>query len=106
MKKQRPGMLLGLLCGHELLDCLSEMLFTETTAFGLRIAEVTRLKLRRDFVSVQTPFGPITVKRGFRGETLLQIAPEYESCRAAAAQSSVPLHEVFTAARDAARKEA
>jgi uncharacterized protein (DUF111 family) len=106
MKKQRPGMLLGLLCGQELLDCLCELLFTETTAFGLRIAEVTRLKLRRDFVSVQTPFGPITVKRGFRGETLLQIAPEYESCRAAAAHCSVPLHEVFTAAREAARRKA
>jgi uncharacterized protein (DUF111 family) len=106
MKKQRPGMLLGLLCEGELLDCLSTLVFTETTAFGLRISEVMRLKLRRDFVSADTPFGPITVKRGFRGDTLLQISPEYESCRAAAAKFSVPLHEVFTAARDAARKNA
>lgn len=103
MKKQRPGMLLGLLCEPELLDCLSTLLFAETTAFGLRITEVTRLKLRRDFISADTPFGPITVKRGFRGDTLLQIAPEYESCRAAAAKSGVPLHEVYTAARDAVR---
>lgn len=106
MKKQRPGMLLGLLCEKALLECLTELLFAETTAFGLRISEVTRLKLRRDFVSVHTPFGPITVKRGFRGHTLLQVAPEYESCKAAAAKASRPLHEVFTAARDAAREQA
>jgi uncharacterized protein (DUF111 family) len=106
MKKQRPGMVLGLLCERNLLDCLTTLLFTETTAFGLRISEVTRLKLRRDFVSVNTVFGPITVKRGFRGETLLQIAPEYESCKAAALRVSRPLHEVFTAARDAAKEQA
>jgi uncharacterized protein (DUF111 family) len=104
MKKQRPGMLLGLLCEKGLLECLASLLFAETTAFGLRISEVTRMKLRRDFVSVNTPFGPITVKRGFRGDTLLQIAPEYESCKAAAARASRPLHEVFSAARDAARQ--
>lgn len=106
MKKQRPGMLLGLLCERQLLDCLSSLLFTETTAFGLRISEVTRLKLRRDFISVNTEFGPITVKRGFRGETLLQVAPEYESCKAAALRVSRPLHEVFAAARDAAKEQA
>jgi uncharacterized protein (DUF111 family) len=103
MKKQRPGMLLGLLCEKALLECLTDLLFAETTAFGLRMSEVTRLKLRRDFVSVNTAFGPITVKRGYRGDTLLQIAPEYESCKAAAIRSSRPLHEVFTAARNAAR---
>ena len=103
MKKQRPGMLLGLLCEKELLECLTALLVAETTAFGLRISEVTRIKLRRDFVSVNTPFGPITVKRGFRGDTLLQIAPEFESCKEAATRASRPLHEVFSAARDAAR---
>jgi uncharacterized protein (DUF111 family) len=104
MKKQRPGMLLSLLCEKAHLECLSDLLFGETTAFGLRISEVTRLKLRRDFVSVDTPFGPITVKRGFRGDALLQIAPEYESCKAAAVRSGRPLHEVCTAAREAARR--
>jgi uncharacterized protein (DUF111 family) len=41
MKKQRPGMLLGLLCEKGLLECLASLLFAETTAFGLRISEVT-----------------------------------------------------------------
>lgn len=104
MKKQRPGMLLGVLCEKELLECLCDLLFAETTAFGLRISEVTRLKLRRDFISVDTSFGMITVKRGFRGHTLLQVAPEYESCKAAALRTGRPLHEVFTAARNAARE--
>lgn len=106
MKKQRPGILLGLLCEKELLECLSELLFVETTAFGLRISEVTRLKLRRDFISVETPFGTITVKRGFRGDTLLQVAPEYESCKSAAQRTGRPLQEVFNAARNAARSNA
>ena len=102
MKKQRPGMLLSVLCAPEDADKLTNLLFTHTSAFGLRMSEKVRLKLRRDFIDVPTVYGVITVKRGFRGDVLMQIAPEYESCREAAALHQCPLQAVYDAARSAA----
>ena len=103
MKKQRPGMLLSVLCQPPDAEKFADLIFTHTSAFGLRMSEVTRWKLRRDFVKVATPYGEIAVKRGFRGEELLQIAPEYESCRAAAQTHDCPLQSVYDAARAALR---
>jgi hypothetical protein len=102
MKKQRPGTMLSLLCAPEERSKFSELIFVHTSAFGLRITEVSRLKLRRDFVQVDTEYGQVSVKLGLRGETLLQTAPEYESCRAAAQLHGCPVQKVYDAARQAA----
>jgi hypothetical protein len=99
MKKQRPGSLLGLLCEESLSQKLADLIFNQTSAFGLRITEVTRLKLQRDFIEVATEFGPVSMKRGFRGQELLRCTPEYESCRAAAERHQVPLQAVYDAAK-------
>lgn len=99
MKKQRPGMLLGILCERVAAERMADILFLNTTAFGLRTSVVTRWKLRRDFIVVQTAFGPVTVKRGFRGDELIQVAPEFESCREAAAKHGCPVQIVFDAAK-------
>lgn len=102
MKKQRPGTLLSVLCAPEDRSKISDLIFLHTSAFGLRLTEVRRLKLRRDFVEVVTEFGTVTVKRGFRGEKLVQAAPEYESCKAAAQFHDCPIQKVYDAARQAA----
>ena len=102
MKKQRPGTMLSLLCPPDEQPKFSELIFLHTSAFGLRITEVSRMKLRRDFVPVTTAYGTVIVKRGFRGETLLQVAPEYESCKAAAQLHGCPVQKVYDAARQAA----
>jgi uncharacterized protein (DUF111 family) len=104
MKKHRPGVLLAILCERDKVEILSNLVFRETGAFGLRISEVTRLKLRRDFIDVETIYGPITVKRGFRGTELLQLAPEFESCRALSIASGQPLQRIYDAARNAATR--
>jgi hypothetical protein len=103
MKKQRPGMLLSVLCALDEAEKFAGMIFQHTSAFGVRMTETLRWKLRRDFVKVATRFGDITVKRGFHGERLLQIAPEYESCRVAAETHGCPLQHVYDAARAAAQ---
>jgi uncharacterized protein (DUF111 family) len=105
MKKQRPGTLLSLLCAPEEQFKFSELIFLHTSAFGLRITKVQRMKLRRDFVQVDTAYGKVTVKRGFQGEALLQVAPEYESCKAAAQIHGCPVQKVYDAARQAARQD-
>jgi pyridinium-3,5-bisthiocarboxylic acid mononucleotide nickel chelatase len=99
MKKNRPATMLSVLCEEATLQILADIIFTETSAFGLRIEKIMRLKLTRRFEKVQTAFGEVTLKLGLKGDAIIQIAPEFESCRALAEKAGVPIHTVFTAAR-------
>lgn len=98
MKKGRPGVLLSLLCDELRAKDLADIVFRETSAFGLRKEQVLRLKLRREFRDIETAFGPVTVKLGMKGEEVVQCAPEFESCRALAKASQRPLHQIYKAA--------
>ncbi|MEI6560886.1 MAG: nickel pincer cofactor biosynthesis protein LarC [Verrucomicrobiota bacterium] len=97
MKKNRPGVQLTVLCEEAALEKIAALLFAETTAFGIRMDRVERWKLDRRFETVATPFGEITVKLGLRGGEVVQIAPEFESCRAASERSGQPLRAVYDA---------
>lgn len=98
MKKNRPGVQLAALCEEGRVEQLAEIIFTETSAFGLRLETVVRLKLERRFETVMTEFGEVTVKLGVKGDRVVQVAPEFESCRAASARSGQPLRAVYEAA--------
>jgi len=101
MKKSRPGVLLTVLCAEEDADRFSEMLLRETTAFGVRRTIAERRKLQREFTTVKTEHGEVTVKLGKLNGKVVQAAPEFESCRRAAAKANVPLKSIFEAARKA-----
>jgi len=103
MKKNRPGVMLSALCGEETASRLADIIFAETTAFGLRVEKIQRLKLARRFETVNTRHGDVTVKLGLKGDRILQIAPEFESCRAVADKAGVTIREVHLAATEAAR---
>jgi hypothetical protein len=98
MKKDRPGVLLSALCEDAAVARIAEVFFTETSTFGLRIEQVIRLKLERRFETVRTEFGEITVKLGLREGRILQVAPEFESCRAASERCGQPLRAMYMAA--------
>ncbi|HZH89917.1 MAG TPA: nickel pincer cofactor biosynthesis protein LarC [Pyrinomonadaceae bacterium] len=103
MKKNRPGVVISILCRAAEREALTKLLFDETTTLGVRTYEVERRALEREFLSVETVFGAINVKVARRGDgSLVNVAPEYEDCRAAATGAGVPLHVVETAARAAA----
>jgi len=95
MKKQRQGLLLSVLCDSGVADTLTELIFRETTTFGVRRQLCTRTKLDRRLVEVDTPCGRVRVKIGSRNGRDLTVAPEYEDCAAAAERSGVPLKEVY-----------
>ena len=102
MKKNRPGVLLTVLCEPAAVERIADVIFRETTSFGLRLSEKRRLKLDRRFETVQTTHGEIEVKLGFdAGGRLLQVAPEFESCRAVSERAGLPLRDVYEAARRA-----
>jgi pyridinium-3,5-bisthiocarboxylic acid mononucleotide nickel chelatase len=105
MKKGRPGQLLAVLCRPADVAGLEDLLFRETTTFGVRRHACQRTVLERGFETVSTPFGAIRVKVGRRGGAVLQAGPEYDDCAAAAQQHGVPLRQVQDAARQAWNKQ-
>jgi len=102
MKKNRPGVLLTVLCAASVADKFSELLLRETSAFGVRRYAAERRKLKRELVSVKTQFGEVMVKLGTLDGKVVQAAPEYASCRKLASQTNVPLRQVYEAANKAA----
>jgi uncharacterized protein (DUF111 family) len=86
------------LCAEPDADKFSELLMRETSAFGVRRYTAERRKLRREFITVQTPYGGVTVKVGKLDGKVLQAAPEFESCKKLADQAGVPIKEVYDAA--------
>jgi pyridinium-3,5-bisthiocarboxylic acid mononucleotide nickel chelatase len=103
MKKNRPGVLLTVLCAEAEADKFSAMILCETTAFGVRKTIAERRKLRREFTEVATPHGKVTVKIGRLGGKVVQTAPEFESVKKISAKAGVPVKKVFEAATQAAK---
>jgi len=103
MKKNRPGVLLTVLCSPDQADGLTEQMLRETGSFGVRRTIAERKKLGRDFANVETAYGTITVKLGRLGGNVIHAVPEFESCRAQAKKADVPLKQVYEAALSAAQ---
>jgi uncharacterized protein (TIGR00299 family) protein len=103
MKKNRPAIVLSVLCDHEKLPTVLQILLRETTTLGARVQEVERLCLPREIWEVTTPYGTVKVKVAKLGNEIVNIAPEYEDCRRLALERGVPLKEVMSAAIVAAR---
>jgi uncharacterized protein (TIGR00299 family) protein len=102
MKKGRPGILMTVLAEPALRDRLAAIIFAESTTIGVRFHPVSRIKLERRIVTVETRFGAIRVK--ISGDGPATISPEYDDCRAAAVAHQAPLKIVLEEAHSAARR--
>jgi uncharacterized protein (TIGR00299 family) protein len=99
MKKNRPGVLLSLLCERDRKEELLNLLFTETTTLGVRSHGVERRALQRSISRVETQYGPIDVKVARLNGRVVNEMPEFEQVRAAASKAGVPLKVVEDAVR-------
>ncbi len=105
MKKNRPGVLLTVICPSERVDALSELVFQQTTTIGLRIYEAQRRVLAREFVAVETPHGSVRMKVARLNGRVLNAAPEYDDCQRLAREKSVPLKQVLADAQFCFRQQ-
>ncbi|HEY0785021.1 MAG TPA: nickel pincer cofactor biosynthesis protein LarC [Acidobacteriaceae bacterium] len=98
MKKGRPGTLITVLSNPLQAEALAQLLLRETTTLGLRIRQEQRSCLDRRHETVSTPYGDLRVKIGSLHGEELNVMPEYEDCRAAAALHQAPIKQVMQAA--------
>jgi uncharacterized protein (TIGR00299 family) protein len=98
MKKNRPGVLLTILCDAAHTARLMDLVFRETTSIGVRTYDVRRKVLDRESVPVETPFGEVRMKVSRMNGSVLNVTPEYEDCQRLAAEKGIPLKQVIAAA--------
>lgn len=98
MKKQRPGSLLTVLCRPMQRDALLDLIFEESTTFGVREYDTRRTTLARRFTTVQTPYGEIRIKVGEWKGRVITASPEHDDCVRCAKASNVPIRTVYESA--------
>ncbi len=94
MKKSRPANQLSVLCSPEKINKIKGIIFNHSTSIGLREYSVKKSVLSRVEKSVQTKFGPITVKQSILEGKIVRSKPEYEQCKSIAKQHNISIEEV------------
>lgn len=96
MKKNRPGVLLKVLCPSKKKDKAIEIILRETTTLGVRYFPVKRKILTRQLKTITTHFGKIPVKvASDKSLEIKKFIPEYDACLKIARAKKIPLREVF-----------
>ena len=98
MKKGRPGFLLRVIAEPATRDTVTTVVFSETSAIGLRLRREERMTLPREIITVTTPWGDLPAKKISTPNGTV-ITPEYEACRTLAEAHHLPLQEVYAAVR-------
>jgi hypothetical protein len=103
MKKGRPGQRVTVVCRASDRKTLTDLIFRESTTLGVRAYPVERDELERRSIEVETPYGKVHIKLGLLRGEVVNAAPEYDDCAAAAERHHIPLKEVIAAAMAAYR---
>jgi uncharacterized protein (TIGR00299 family) protein len=98
MKKNRPAVMLTVLCGLADKTALEQIVFFETTTLGIRSRKVTRTRLPRESHAVQTEWGTVEGKIITLPDGTQRFSPEYESCKTAAMAAQLPVRRVMDVA--------
>jgi len=101
MKKGRPAHLISALCASTARSEVEEAVFTHSSTLGVRAQSVARTVLDREFAKVQTPWGGVTVKIARLRGKVVNVAPEFEDCKALAARAGVSVKELYRIAAGA-----
>lgn len=95
MKKSRPAVTLSIICDSRRKKDMEEVLWYQTTTFGLRSCPIAKTMLKRELSEVETPYGPVTMKHGFFRGRKIKSKPEYADCKRIAREKGVSIREVL-----------
>ena len=100
MKKNRPGILLSVICRPEDADRLAELIMKHTSTLGIRRQDMKRYFLNRKIGTVSTEYGEVRVKYA-AGMGVEKAKPEFDDLAALAEKHQVSLSAVRKAAQKA-----
>ncbi|MEQ4206421.1 nickel pincer cofactor biosynthesis protein LarC [Actinopolymorpha sp. B9G3] len=98
MKKGRPAHLLAVLVDPDRLDAVCQVIFTETSAIGVRSHQVRKQPLDREIRTVALPDGPVRVKVATHAGAVVNVQPEYDDVAALAERTGRPVKSVLAEA--------
>ncbi len=102
MKKNRPGVLLSVICLPQDADRLAAVMMKHTTTLGIRRQDLSRYVLDRREETVSTEYGTVRLKRA-SGMGTERVKAEYEDIAALAREHNLSLEAVRKAVRKACR---
>lgn len=105
MKKNRPGTKITVLCQPTETTKMEQIMFRESTTFGIRRGICQRTILPRKHQTVETPYGKIRMKVGYFDGQVTTCSVEFSDCQRAAEEYQVPVKEVVWAALAAYKNE-
>jgi hypothetical protein len=95
MKKQRPGVMLTILCRPADRETMLASIFSSTTTFGIREHLASRTILARRHEIAKTPYGKVGIKVGTWKGRDITFSPEYSDCVKCAKKYGVPVRTVY-----------
>lgn len=92
MKKNRPGVMLSVICAEQDLDEIVRTIFRYTTTIGIRKAVYERYVLTRRQEGVDTVYGPVRMKIS-QGYGVERMKPEYDDLERIAKERGISIRE-------------
>lgn len=95
MKKNRPAILLSVLCAKEKEEYFKELLFRETSTFGIKAYRIEKSILKREVEEVETSLGNVRIKKGIYNNEVIKSKVEFEDMLKISKDTGIPLMEVY-----------
>jgi uncharacterized protein (TIGR00299 family) protein len=104
MKKNRPATQLTVIVSPDLVNGIENLIFNETTTFGLRKHLVQRACMERSEITVKVDESIVRVKTGVIAGQIIKLAPEYEDCLKLAKETGQTLRAIYEKASEQAKQ--
>jgi len=104
-KKNRPAVILSVLCRPEQAAALQQMILRNTSTLGVRWQILQREIAKREVLVVETPWGPVRCKVKRLGQEILSVKAEYEDCAQLARETGLPLRRITEEAQQKANQQ-
>ena len=95
MKKNRPAIALTVICELSNKTFFEDYLLLHTTTLGVRSSTVQRRVLEREFHTLSTQYGDITIKIAKLDSKIVKIKPEFHDMQRIAQNTEQPLHQLY-----------
>lgn len=94
MKKNRPGVILNVICKENDEEKFAKLIFKYTSTIDIKKENISRYTLDRKIKEKNTEIGKIRVKKSSGYETQLKKSLEFEDIRKIADEKNISLEEI------------